>query len=78
MKCPLCGKEAKEVIKMAYDRAWVSSSPTEGLSVYGAYSSDKGNYCEWKIVNLAWGVHLGDTLILKDGYDGNIPKEEKK
>ena len=35
-------------------------------------------FCEWKIREVAWGVHLGDNLILKDGYNGTIPKEEKK
>ena len=74
MKCPLCDKEVKEVIFMNYERAWVSASPQEGLSVYGAYSSDKGDYCEWKIGGYAWGVHLGEVLILKGGYDGLIPK----
>ena len=74
MKCPLCGKEVMEVIKMRYEQAWVAASPTEGLSVYGPYSSDKGAYCEWKIADYAWGVHLFDRLILKDGYGGEVPK----
>ena len=78
MNCPLCGKKTKETIRMNYDRAWVSASPMEGLSVYGPYDSGKGDYCEWKIADHAWGVHLGDALILKDGYDGKIPKEEFK
>jgi len=77
LKCPLCGKETKETINMPYDRPWVSVSPIEGLSIYGPYSSDKGIYCEWKIANHAWGLHLGDKLILKDTYDGKIPREVK-
>ena len=77
MKCPLCGKEVKEVIPMPYDEPWVASSPMEGLSVYGPYSRDKGVYCQWKIADYAWGLHLGDNLILKTGYDGVIPEEAK-
>lgn len=77
MKCPLCNKEIKDIIYMNYDRAWVSADPKEGLTVYGPYSSSKGKYCEWKISDYAWGVHLGDNLILKAGYDGVIPKEKE-
>lgn len=75
MKCPLCGKEVEQIIHMPYDEPWVATSPMEGLSVYGPYLSDKGTYCQWKIANYAWGLHLFNKLILKEGYNGEIPFE---
>lgn len=78
-RCPLCGETVKDVVYMPYDRPWVSVDPREGLTVYGAYSSEKGAYCEWIVKGgKSWGVHLGDTLILRAGYSGLIPVEEAK
>lgn len=75
--CPLCGETVEEVVYMNYRLPWRSADPKEGLSVYGPYGSDKGSYCEWIIKGgQAWGVHLGDRIILREGYDGSIPLKE--
>ena len=77
--CPLCGDTVETVIFMDYSRPWVSVDPREGLTVYGPYSSDKGAFCEWFIKGgKAWGVHLRDTIILREGYDGSIPLTPKR
>ena len=77
MVCPLCGETVEEVVYMNYDRPWVSVNPREGLAVYGPYSSDKGPYCEWFIKGgKVWGLHLGDRIILREGYNGSIPFKE--
>ena len=77
MVCPLCNETVETVIYMNYGQPWVSGDPREGLIVYGPYSSHKGAFCEWIITGgKAWGVHLKETIILRDGYDGCIPLKE--